>query len=190
MNAAGDYTLCNLDTRTYTTNYGVDNNSNNGGYSYGINNSLMDTGQCYGSMQIHEPHSRLSPEDLHQGISYNSHFTDLNEPEYLTLSRSDCTPNSYYFNGNGESGPGGGPLCGSYPHFNSCAQTNEGSPCSVSDSYIPRSSPPHLSGGSQDQNESNQPVTQYKWMQVKRSQTKSGKTIHVICLAVKLMQSL
>ena len=44
MNSAGDYTLCNLDTRTYSTNYSHD--VCGAGYGYtNVNNGLMDTGQ-------------------------------------------------------------------------------------------------------------------------------------------------
>ena len=71
MNSNSDYTICNLDNHTYTSNYSAESVSNSGGYGHGSysvhNNGIVDTGQLgYGAAAAmhHGPGGGGGPDGL------------------------------------------------------------------------------------------------------------------------------
>ncbi|XP_064644286.1 homeobox protein Hox-A1-like [Lineus longissimus] len=163
MNSTGDYTLCNLDTRTYSTNYQHDQVVCGNGYGYqNVNNGLMDTGQIgYTGNHVHNTQNgptihdvpgqtlhRLSPVDPSQNHHISSYsqtmIPDLHD-DYVSLQQvqpSHADSQNYsmsYFNGQGNLQNGevsSHSQCGGYGYNN----LDNGSPTSDITNYIPRTS--------------------------------------------------
>nr|AKE07580.1 MaLab Hox protein [Maculaura alaskensis] len=192
MNSAGDYTLCNLDTRTYSTNYTHDVCGGSYGYQ-NINNGLMDTGQVgyHPQTTIHEV-QRISPVDIQSShhVPYNQNMIPEIHDDYVNLGSTVDSQNysmNYYNQGiqNGENHQTSN-QCGGYQYNN--LESGHGSP--VSDiNYIPRTQPNLAQNGPPQQElethshlprqppqqTPSPPIATYKWMQVKRgNQTKIG----------------
>ncbi|XP_074652265.1 uncharacterized protein LOC141906793 [Tubulanus polymorphus] len=167
MNSSGDYTLCNLDTRTYTTPYGAHDLANpyhQVAYNNNQNNVLMDTGQLAYSPPYHDIH-RLSPVDISSHYQQQNHnmIPDVHsaqQADYLDLTPVTNTDGQYmnsvnYYNNvnhrgivqNGDHSPtgcsAGGGANGYYTNLGGTDTSNSpvnGSSDSMT--YIPRNSPP------------------------------------------------
>nr|AAD55932.1 homeoprotein CH-Hox1 [Chaetopterus variopedatus] len=186
MNSNGDYTICNLDNHTYSTNFPHDTIPTSG-YAYSnVNNGLVDTGQLgYGA---NTPLSAVSAVDLShtQPAQHHHHPHHLQYPGPNSVithasqqqqqqqqtagyamppsSLGQSQPYNYYTHNllpNGGAG-GGTDLTGTTPPpYTSYAESPHSTP--ITNTYRPQSSP------QPPQSNDGPPLATYKWMQVKRS---------------------
>ena len=198
MNSNGDYTICNLDNHTYSTNFPHDTIPTTGyGYS-NVNNGLVDTGQLvggYGATSLN-PASAVDlshtqpPQQQQQHHHHHAHHLQYPGPNSVITHASQqqtggygmppsslgqTQPYNYYThnllpNGAGGGGGGGGAtdLSGTPPPYSSYAESPLSTP--ITNTYRPQSSP------QPPQSNDGPPLATYKWMQVKRSIAKpAGK---------------
>ena len=192
MNTNGDYTICNLDNHTYTSNYPTENITTSG-YTYNnVNNTLVDTGQLsYGGGlqhqhgQVEMPHGGVAhhPPHLYGGThgghhAHNNGILSAATPppsHHYMHPAATCLPNSghpyhdYYSSGMLNGGVDVPNPASPYPYPDPTAghgHQPHGMP--TAGGYPPH----HMNMGNGGQEQA--PVTTYKWMTVKRSTAQKG----------------
>ncbi len=200
MNSNGDYTICNLDNHTYTSNYNQDSISTSGYSSYVHNNGIgVDTGQLgYGASAAALHHGGGDPGPLTGPNSTGPHGGPPNLYPGSVLGAGSPAPGHGGYPGiphhgstcmTGPTPHPGSPYADYYPGHPGVI-TNGGLDCTTAGpgGYYPHhdpNGPPcistsgyglpnhHHSQGQGSPNQDQTPVATYKWMTVKRAVPKA-----------------
>jgi hypothetical protein len=191
MNSNSDYTICNLDSHTYSSNF-IAESVGSTGYSYAnVNNGLADTGQLgYGasaSLQqsgaVDLAHSGHQSGHLYHHGNTGSVLSPTTPPPgpYHSMHPGTCGPQTGYdyyaphHSLNGMDVPNSTSVY-SYPeHPAGHGHQPPGLPPVSTAAYGIQNSGPNSGSQASDQG----PVTTYKWMTVKRgnSNKSSGQRV-------------